>query len=145
MADSTSASFLGTGWSFPPRFSAHDRQVIMESGEEDIRQSILILLSTTPGERLMNPAYGCGLQGMIFERFTHAVKNKIADMVSRAILLFEPRVILEKVDVVLVSLLDGKVNIIIDFTVISTNTRHNIVYPFYIGGGTNLKSSEQIL
>lgn len=145
MEDKTTASFLGTGWSFPPRFSAHDRQVVMESGEEDIRQSIFILLSTNPGERLMNPAYGCGLQGMIFERFTHAVKNKISDMVSRAILIFEPRVILDKVDVVLVSLLEGRVNIIIEFTVITTNTRHNIVYPFYIGEGTNLKPSDQIL
>jgi len=141
MEDNTT-SFLGTGWSFPPRFSVHDRQVVMESGEEDIRQSLLILLSTSPGERLMNPAYGCGLQHMTFERFTYAVKNRIVDMVGRAILLFEPRVILEKVDVVPVSLLDGQVNIIVDYTVITTNTRHNIVYPFYIGEGTNLKPAD---
>lgn len=142
MEDNSAKTFLGTGWSFPPRFSLHERQVVMESGEEDIRQSLLLLLSTSPGERLMNPAYGCGLQNMVFERFTYAVKNKIADMVSRAILLFEPRVILEKVDVVLVSLLEGKVNVIVDYTVITTNTRHNIVYPFYLGEGTNLKSTD---
>ncbi|MEN9415106.1 MAG: hypothetical protein RLZ62_1410 [Bacteroidota bacterium] len=142
MNDDATKSFLGTGWAFPPEFSSHEHQVVMVSGEEDIRQSLLILLSTSPGERLMNPSYGCNLHNMVFERFTHAVKNKISDMVSRSILLFEPRVIVEKVDVVLVSLLEGRINIIVDYTVISTNTRHNIVYPFYFGEGTNLKSAQ---
>ena len=54
-------SFLGRGWSFPPRFDDRQYTIMMVEEEEDIRQSLRILFSTLPGERLMKPDYGCDL------------------------------------------------------------------------------------
>jgi uncharacterized protein len=139
MSERIEKSFLGTGWGFPPTFTEHNRAVQMVSEEEDIRQSLFILISTAPGERLLNPAYGCDLQKMVFERITQASKGKINDLVRRAILLFEPRVNVTMVDTRIVSLEEGRIQITVEYTIITTNTRHNIVYPFYFREGTNLK------
>jgi uncharacterized protein len=138
MSDKLDRSFLGTGWGFPPTFSDHNYSLELVSEEADIRQSLFILISTAPGERILNPGYGCDLHKMVFERITQGAKNKITDMVTRAILLYEPRVIVETVETFIVSMEMGQIHIVVTYTIIKTNTRHNIVYPFYINEGTNI-------
>lgn len=59
-------TFLGRGWSFPPTFHDQGRSVRMVDAEDDIRQSLLILLSTQFGERVMRPTFGSGLAGLVF-------------------------------------------------------------------------------
>ncbi|MBY0573628.1 MAG: GPW/gp25 family protein, partial [Undibacterium sp.] len=86
---SESKSFLGIGWSFPPEFSKRGR-VAMVSAEDDIRQSLLILLSTTPGERVMQPAFGCGLKSKVYENINETNLTILKDLIKRAILFFEP-------------------------------------------------------
>jgi len=130
-------SFLGTGWHFPPEFSRRG-QVSMVSAEEDIRQSLLILLGTTPGERVMQPTFGCGLKSQVYENINESTITILKDLIKRAILFFEPRVILHSIEIDQSSSYEGYLRIHLHYSIISTNTRHNIVYPFYFREGTDV-------
>ncbi len=134
-------SFLGTGWSFPPEFSKRG-SVKTVSAEEDIRESLHILLATKPGERVMQPTYGCGLKSQIFDVIDESSTAVIIDLIKRAILFFEPRI---KVELITLDsensddFLNGFVKINIVYIIRATNNRYNIVYPFYFTEGTNVK------
>lgn len=140
MAEDSNDSFLGRGWSFPPQFQRNNGvlELQMVSLEADIQESLGILLSTAPGERVMQPSYGCGLKHMVFESMDESAVTEIKDLVKRAILFFEPRITLEDIEIDTDDLYDGLVRILIEYTIISINTRSNIVYPFYIQEGTSV-------
>ena len=131
-------TFLGTGWSFPPEFQGQAKAVKMVSDEEDIRHSLWILLSTAPGERTMQPAYGCGLRTLVFESISASVCTEMQDMIERAILFFEPRITLDRSVVCSDEIAQGLIEIELTYTIRTTNTRSNMVYPFYFLEGTNL-------
>jgi phage baseplate assembly protein W len=133
-------SFLGRGWSFPPEFSRQSRQVKMVSQEEDIRQSLVILFSTSPGERIMQPAYGCGLNAMVFENLNESTATEIKDIIERAVLFFEPRIILNRVELNDSEIYNGLLKIQLEYTIRSTNSRSNMVYPFYFREGTHIRT-----
>lgn len=136
---STETQFLGTGWSFPPSFDWRSKEAVMVSQFQDIEQSLHILLSTVPGERVMQPAYGCGIQRMVFENVNDSTLTEIKDLVAKAILFFEVRITLHEVEVDLDGLIDGLLRLKLDYTVRTTNTRTNMVYPLYLREGTNLR------
>lgn len=123
-------AFLGRGWAFPPTFDRAMNTVAMASGDTDIKEALWIILSTSLGERIMLATFGCDLISKVFTALTTTTANDIATMVTRAIIEWEPRVIVDNVTVT-ESELNGWVNINIDYTVRSTNSRSNIVYPFY--------------
>jgi len=130
-------SFLGTGWDFPPTFEGGPDRVRMISDEEDIRSSLRILLSTTIGERRMQPRYGCNMDRLVFEPADGTFQAYLKDLVKIAILYFEPRIILE--DVTLEPQpYEGLIMITVSYTIARTNTRFNFVYPFYITDGTEV-------
>ncbi len=129
-------SFLGTGWSFPPEFDRPSGTVKMVSEEDDIRESLWILLSTSAGERVMQPAYGCGLRSLIFENMSESTITEIKDVIERAVLFFEPRITLDSVEVDTAGIYDGLIKIKLDYTIRTTNSRSNMVYPFYFQEGT---------
>jgi uncharacterized protein len=130
-------SFLGKGWAFPPEFDHKSLTVRMTSDEADIESSLHILLSTRVGERLMQPSFGCNLEVMLFEPLTLTLETQIKDWVFTAIYYFEPRV--EPLEVnFIASEEEGVINIYIEYRIRNTNTRHNIVYPFYLNEGTNI-------
>jgi phage baseplate assembly protein W len=131
-------SFLGTGWSFPPEFSRRGK-VSMVSAEEDIKQSLLILLSTSPGERVMQPTFGCGLKHHVYENIDESTITILKDLITRAILFFEPRVKLEMILSDASAAYEGRLDFTIMYRIISTNTRHNIVYPFYLREGSDVQ------
>lgn len=131
-------SFLGTGWSFPSKFEKQTKKVAMVSEEDDIRESLIILLSTRPGERVMNPLYGCNLDDLLFAPLNLTLKTYVSDLIDTAILYFEPRIDLEKVDISVNNDLEGELLIELNYMVRSTNTRRNLVYPFYRGEGTDV-------
>lgn len=132
-------SFLGTGWGFPPTFSIKTSEVGMLSDEEDIKSSLEILLTTRPGERVMRPDYGCNLDELVFEPLTTTFKTYIKDLISTAILYYEPRIEVNSIDLDDTGELEGRILIVIDYTVSSTNTRFNFVFPFYKNEATDLK------
>ncbi|MGE3976128.1 MAG: GPW/gp25 family protein [Nitrospira sp.] len=131
--------FLGTGWSFPPEFHRGFRSVKMVSWDEDIRESLRILLTTSPGERILQPAYGCGLHALAFENVSEGVKTEIKDLIDRAVLFFEPRITLNRIDIDDTDQYEGLLKLYLDYTIRTTNTRSNMVYPFYFIEGTNIK------
>jgi phage baseplate assembly protein W len=131
------ANFLGTGWAFPPAFiKGHAAQMI--SGDEDIEQSLEILFSTAPGERIFNFDYGCNIRQWVFEDMDLSIKTLIADEIRRAILYFEPRIDVEKVEVETKNPLEGILWINLEYRVRQTNSRSNKVFPFYFKEGTNI-------
>ena len=129
--------FLGRGWSFPPRFNPCSKQVDMVAEVADIEESLRILFSTDPGERVMLPAYGCGLRRLVFDNFSEHALTSLKDMIRKAILFFEPRILLVRVDAVMADPLEGILQIQIEYTIRTTNTRHNLVYPLYLHQATN--------
>ncbi|WPQ60889.1 GPW/gp25 family protein [Chitinophaga sancti] len=131
-------SFLGTGWSFPPSFDKVGRTAIMVSDIADIEESIRIILSTIPGERLMQPTFGCDLNKLVFENFASSLMGEMKHMIYYALLNYEPRVKDVNIELLSRDELKGILHIQLNYTVIITNTRHNLVYPFYFLEGTSL-------
>jgi Bacteriophage baseplate protein W len=132
-------SFLGTGWGFPPEFNNISNKVGMLSNDADIRSSLQILLATAQGERIMRPDFGCNLDEMIFESLTTTFKTYIKDLITTAILYYEPRIDVNKIDLNDTGELEGRILISIDYTIRSTNSRYNLVYPFYISQATEVR------
>ena len=133
--------FLGIGWGFPPEFTKFGDgiQTKMSSNEEDIRESLKLLLSTRPGERIMQPAYGCGIHALVYEVLNESTVTEIVDMIERAILFFEPRIKLENIDVEEESEDEGRLLLQLNYCIRTTNTRSNMVYPFYLIEGTRVQ------
>lgn len=128
----TDPLFLGRGWSFPPSFSKGGAEVEMVSGHEDIHQSLHILLTTQLGERVMQDNFGCDLNTVLFSEIDQGLINTITSLISDAILYHEPRIMLDNLDVSESPEASGLLLIKLEYTVRSTNSRFNMVYPFYI-------------
>jgi phage baseplate assembly protein W len=129
-------SFLGTGWSFPPTFGVGGGAVEMVSGMDDIHQSLEILLATRLGERVMQDEYGCDLTAVLFEEIDQGLINSLTSLISDAILYHEPRIELDRLDISEDQATEGLLLISLDYTVRSTNSRFNLVYPFYLNEAT---------
>jgi phage baseplate assembly protein W len=130
--------FLGSGWSFPPEFKQSTRTVIMLTDESDIKSSLEILLSTKIGERIMQPKYGCNMDELLFNPLNQTLKTFVSELIKTAILYHEPRIDVENIDITKGDDLSGELLVLIDFKVRATNSRINMVYPFYKQEGTNL-------
>ena len=127
-------AFLGTGWAFPPAFDMKSGTVKLVSNEDDINESLNILLSTSLGERVMQPEYGCNLVDYLFEPLSSSMIGFIKDRVEKAILIYEPRIIADKIEVTddgSFDLIEGKFIISVEYTIPGTNSRFNYVYDYY--------------
>lgn len=123
-------AFLGRGWSFPCTLD-DGGEVHMVSLEEDIRQSVLLILQTEPGERVMRPDFGAGLHALTFEPIAATTVALVRHRVEQALISWEPRI--DSITVVVradPSL--GRLLIEVNYRVRSTNTFYNLVYPFYL-------------
>ena len=134
----TKNSFLGTGWAFPPEFVKEQKQTKMISNEEDIKSSLHILLTTKLGERVMFPEYGCNLEELLFESLNRTLITYTVDLIKTAILYHEPRIDVIRIDISETDPLEGKLIISIDYIVRATNSRTNVVFPFYKEEGTDI-------
>ena len=136
----TYTSFLGTGWSFPPEFMPATGGVRMTADEEDIHASLKILFGTSQGERFMHPRYGLNMRNLLFEPISTTVKTMNKDRIKKAILIYEPRIQVVRLDLDTSEQMEGRVVLILDYMVRSTNSRYNLVYPFTISDGNELRS-----
>jgi uncharacterized protein len=134
-------NFLGKGWSFPPAFNPVNGQVEMVKDVEDINQSLHILLSTITGERMMQPRYGCDMTEFVFEPVTTTLKTFMKDKIKMQLVLYEPRIQIEQLELDDREILEGRILIDVHYRVLSTNSRHNYVYPFYIKEATELATT----
>lgn len=126
-----SPPFLGTGWSFPPEFVQNGRGVVMTSDEEDIRTSLEILFGTLQGERFMLPQYGLKPHELLFEPAGTTMKAFLEDRIRTAILIHEPRIRLLSLEVDSPDTNAGEMRISLEYEVRATNSRYNLVFPFY--------------
>lgn len=129
MANEDYTSFLGTGWSFPPSFAGGG--VKMSSDEEDIHESLHILFGTTVGERFLQPQYGLDMHELMFEPLSTTQQTLLTDRVRTALLVYEPRIKVISLKIDSPDPDGGMLNILLEYEVRATNSRFNLVYPFY--------------
>ena len=132
-------SFLGTGWSFPPEFRKQTQSVKMISDEEDIKSSLEILLTTRLTERVMFPEYGCNLEELLFENLNRTLITYVSELIRTAILYHEPRIDVDRIDITDTNQEEGRLDIKVSYTVRATNSRNNVVFPFYLEEGTDIQ------
>ena len=132
-------SFLGKGWAFPPSFNKTTGNVEMVKNEIDIKQSLVIYFNTKLGERIMRPDYGCVLHDNQFEKINQDILESLIFEMKNNIGYIEPRINVNKLYASNIDFKNGVVQIKLEYTVISTNIRDNIVYPYYINEGTNIQ------
>jgi phage baseplate assembly protein W len=98
-----------------------------------VRQSILIILGTAKGERVMRPDFGCGIHDLVFDTVSSRTLGRVQQTVNEALLRLEPRIDVTKVEVE-----RGDRNVLligIEYEVRATNNAFNLVYPFYLQQG----------
>lgn len=125
--------FLGVGLSFPLRIE--NGKIAWSEYEESIKESIILILSTAKGERVMRPDFGCGLHELVYSVNDTSTASLAIFYVEEALKKWEPRIELIKVDANADAKDGERLIISIEYRIISTNTRHNLVYPFYLGRG----------
>jgi uncharacterized protein len=128
-------AFLGVGWAFPPHLAA-DGRIAEAIYEEDIRQAITIILGTNPGERVMRPDFGAGLNRFVFEPINITTLTRVQASVRDALVAWEPRIDVENVRVAPRGAPPNTLLIELFYRVRATNTLQNLVYPFYLQEGS---------
>ncbi len=131
-----SSEFLGVGWKFPVAADGVEPDAVgpiaMAAYEQSIRQSIWLILATAPGERVMRPDFGCGVHDLVFAVNDAGTAGRVASEVRQALILWEPRIDLLRVDAGADPGEPSRLLIEIEYRVRSTNNRFNLVYPFYL-------------
>ena len=135
------ADFLGTGWAFP--LTVTDGAVKTSSYDDNIKESIQIILGTAKGERQMRPDFGCGIHELVFASNNQATAGMAAYHVEQALIRWEPRIELIKVEASpdvepQNRSASERLIISIEYRVIATNSIFNLVYPFYLTEGVGL-------
>lgn len=133
-------TFLGRGWAFPPTFDREEGRVALVEAKEDIDQSLSILLSTSLGERVLRPDYGCNLKDFQFEPMNPSLIGFLRDLVKTAILYYEPRIKVDRIEITEADsfeAIQGMLRISVDYFIRETNSRFNFVYDFYLNEGIN--------
>jgi phage baseplate assembly protein W len=126
-------AFLGRGWAFP--VCTRRGEIQTAAFDEDIRQSIRIIIGTNPGERRMRPDFGTGLNAFLFEPVNTTTLALIETRVRESLVDWEPRIDVERVRVESDEQLPNLVLIDVHYRVRATNARANLVYPFYLEEG----------
>jgi phage baseplate assembly protein W len=136
-----SADFLGVGWAFAVQVDPGG-DVAVSRYEDNIRESITIILGTAKGERQMRPDFGCGLYELVFAKNNTATAGLAAYHVEQALVRWEPRIELLRVEAYpeveqsgSQRLPGARLIISVEYRVIATNSIFNLVYPFYLTEG----------
>ena len=129
--------FLGRGWAFPIR-PGPDGRLRLVDGDEAIRNSIFLIMSTSPGERVMRPDFGCGVHELVFQPNTAALRGSVQVRVREALTRWEPRIDVLDVQAETSPQAANQLLIRIDYRVRANNALFNLVYPFFLDEGVGL-------
>jgi phage baseplate assembly protein W len=127
--------FLGRGWAMPVALDPRTGLVASVAHDDDIRQSILIILETAPGERLMRPNFGCGIHDLVFAALDSTTLQRVRSTVEEALRRCEARIDVIAVNVSQAATFDGQLVVEIEYRVRATNQLGNLVFPFYFREG----------
>lgn len=133
--DRLGKEYMGRGWAFPFRAEPASGRIATAVDEEDIRQSILIILKTAKGERVMRPDFGCGIHNLVFAAIDTATLAQVKRDVQDALRDHEARIVVTGVKARAGNLMNGQLIIEIDYRVRQTNQPGNLVFPFYFREG----------
>lgn len=128
-------TFLGLGWAFP--VCPENGRTKTAAYDEDVRQAIRIIIGTNPGERAMRPDFGAGLSAFVFEPVSTTTLEALRRRVEESLVDWEPRIDVELVRVTAAPGEENKVLIEVSYRVRATNSRSNLVYPFYLQEGSS--------
>ncbi len=136
---SSAKEFLGRGVSFPPAIDENTGRFMMVSAEEDIRQSIYIILMTKKNERAMMPDFGCNIHNYVFGLPDNSTMTLLKKEIVDALTKWEPRIINVEVIINMSEKNNGKVIFDIIYTVRATNNPNNLVFPYYMYEGVGIE------
>ena len=129
------AKFLGVGWQFPVTLDTDKQGFALAEYEESVRQSILIILNTAKGERVMRPDFGCDLHDLVFAPNNATTRGLAESYVEEALIVWEPRIKVLEIKVRTVGGQGEILDINIEYMVRTTDNRFNLVFPFYLDRG----------
>ncbi|NJO33090.1 MAG: baseplate protein [Rhodospirillales bacterium] len=133
--------FLGTGWAMPVDIDPRTGGVAMAEHEEDIRQSVRIILETARGERVMRPNFGCGIHDLVFASVDSTTLQRIRSEVEEALRRYEARIDVTEVTIDEDATSEGVLMVEVEYRVRRTNQIGNLVFPFYFREGAGHESS----
>jgi len=124
-------SFIGSGFNFPLKVDSNG-SVAVSCDEENVEQSIKIILGTAKGERLYRSAFGCAIHDLVFQPNNRVTAARVESAIKDSLLRFEPRI----KDIEIHASPDdhepSRMNVTITYVVRALNKRENMVYPFYL-------------
>jgi phage baseplate assembly protein W len=126
------SGFLGTGWKFPVSVDNSTGRIMTSSADENIYESIKIILSVFKGERVMQPEYGCNIRDYIFHDISYTDMSSMETDICNTLIINEPRIKDVNVSVTKNEEIDGQILISISYCVRSTNNAYNKVFPFML-------------
>jgi len=128
--------FLGVGWRFPVQLATDEdgkERMAVSRYVQSVEESIRVILGTARGERVMRPDFGANLNRLTFSPNNTSTAGLAIFYVQEALKKWEPRIELLNVDAGPDKSDADTLLITIDYRIVSTNTEHNLVYPFYLG------------
>ncbi|OLB75224.1 MAG: hypothetical protein AUI14_21510 [Actinobacteria bacterium 13_2_20CM_2_71_6] len=126
--------FRGTGWRFPIRPQAGGGLGYV-SGDDNVTQSLVLLLKTVAGERLMRPEFGTRVPELVFEAGSGQNLFRLEQELLETIRRWEPRVDVDAVSATPSPDEEAVVDVAVTYRILRTNTRRNLVFPFYLASG----------
>jgi phage baseplate assembly protein W len=112
-------------WPFLPKPQANG-QLSFNTLEQSVRDSIRIILTTRPGEQLMQPLFGAGLQNFLNEGNTVAMRRQIQAAIVNSLQTYEARIAVDNVEVETVAGAPSQIHVQIFYRLLRTNAPQQI-------------------
>jgi len=122
---------IGRGWYFPPRLDERGT-VALTTDEDEIEQAIRIILTTTPGQRVMRPEFGCRIHELVFAPNNAVTAGMAERYVMEALGRWEPRVIVQNINTEADPDDPARLVIHIEYRVAAKHNSRSLVFPFYL-------------
>ncbi|HAA13036.1 MAG TPA: hypothetical protein DCE41_15635 [Cytophagales bacterium] len=123
---------IGSGWTFPPAFDKPSQSVVLSSGTRNVAESLEIIVNTRLGERILRSTFGSETHELLFKPFNGNVRTYLQSALKDNIEDNEPRLTIDDLQITQPNPQEGRLEIAIQFTVISTNESDNLVLPYYL-------------
>lgn len=124
-------AFLGAGMKFPPQIDPGTGRFAVSTGGQSVRESVYLILMTSRGERWLEPGFGSQMASYAFMDTSPTMLRMLSDDLRNLLLTQEPRI--SDVDVEFdPEVKNGCLLVSIRYTVAATNSRDNLVFPFYL-------------